>query len=470
MLMTLYKIDWSHTSLLADTYLTSLDVCATTYRALVCQSCQIALGPEQMKSHLLKSPHHVTDNITIDDEQYETAIKTHRILATLPYPPTTTVLSPLAGLKIFSGLSCPHCNFGAPSAEGLRSHCDRNHQLRPPKDPISCTVQQLNTTPGPYRKFFKIAAPEVIAEGHSSQLEAIALEAEKFLRKSLFDPAANPDPRTKTPWLRSTGWLEVTQDLDPGPLTETVLPADTDYARLGPASLSWLNSIKERLPMLPKLVAQQVHTDDPLNGYVATLRLYHGSSCLHQLSRGITNHPLVAHMQDDTMIRYAAELERFLAMLLRPQEDLVTHYSSGLKDAIEDLRTAAEDPTTSLEPLIDLVLDEIWTVEWDQAPSYRISDPTERFLLLRTMQSDGTFLLPKNVTPLLAKFKYLIRVYMVRRMTDQGPRSMDSMNLQEWFWEKRRGFGTFTILCDLQHQASTIASATQELPRVFWLE
>ena len=183
---------------------------------------------------------------------------------------------------------------------------------------------------------------------------------------------------------------------------------------------------------------------------------------------GIVNRPIQPMQNSSTTKKYATQLECFLAMLLRPQGSYITAYPGPLAAAIEALREALSNQETVLEPLIDLVLDQIWMVEWKRTPTNKFPDPTQRYLMLATRRSDGTFLHPKDVTPILAKFKYLIRVHMARCMADEGPRSKDSAELNRWFHEKRNS--SFSTVCDLQHYASAIAMATQELPSIFWIE
>lgn len=173
-------------------------------------------------------------------------------------------------------------------------------------------------------------------------------------------------------------------------------------------------------------------------------------------------------MSWETTIKYAAELDIFLAMLLRPQGSYCITYTPALNTALQHLRGALQLPTVALEPMIDKVLDQIWTVEWHRSPICQHPDPTEHYIILSTLRRDGTFSQPKQVTPLLAKLKYLIRVYMVRRMTDDGKRKETVTTLERWFWEKQHS--SFNTVCDLQHKASSIAMFTQELANVWWIE
>ena len=174
-----------------------------------------------------------------------------------------------------------------------------------------------------------------------------------------------------------------------------------------------------------------------------------------------------------TLIRYASVLETFLAMLLRPQDSYHTHYPDTLVAAVDQLRSAClsirehSPDSPEMEPLIDQVLTHLWIVDWPTSSAHPLTDPTLRFIMLKSMDSNGSFQDPKLVTPLLAKLKYLIRVYMVRCLTAPEPHKKTPDQLQPWYWEKQqRRHSTFNMVADLQHQASFLALSTQEMPSI----
>lgn len=168
------------------------------------------------------------------------------------------------------------------------------------------------------------------------------------------------------------------------------------------------------------------------------------------------------------MNTYASLMECFLAMLLRPQDGYVTVYPPTLIQAIERFREALEDEQPSLERHIDRLLDHLWQCTWLPSGNSHVTDPTERFIMLKTLRPDGSFIKPELVTPMLAKMKFLIRVYLLRCMTDSGSRKRSLDQLKPWMHEKEEC--TFNTICDLQHQATAIAMATQKTPNIFWQE
>lgn len=171
-------------------------------------------------------------------------------------------------------------------------------------------------------------------------------------------------------------------------------------------------------------------------------------------------------MMEHTGNKYANVLECFLAMLLRPQGELYTPYTQALQKALKALKDASLQGQLVMDKLIDRVLEQIWEVEWCKTEETAFPDPTERFIMLSTLRRDGSFDAPENVTPLLAKCKFMMRVFFLRRLTVTGPATMEY--IEHWCHEKQSC--TFNTVCDLQHQASAIAMTTQKLPNIFWME
>ena len=110
-----------------------------------------------------------------------------------------------------------------------------------------------------------------------------------------------------------------------------------------------------------------------------------------------------------------------------------------------------------------------WTAEGDH--TVQVSDPTERFVMLRSLNSDGSFKHPKNTTSLLAQLKYLIRICMLIELKKRSRlQNIDDSTacdqMQPWFQEKLPS--TFDTLSSLQHRASAFAYETKGLPTIVW--
>ncbi|KAI6044356.1 hypothetical protein EDC04DRAFT_2889809 [Pisolithus marmoratus] len=119
---------------------------------------------------------------------------------------------------------------------------------------------------------------------------------------------------------------------------------------------------------------------------------------------------------------------------------------------------------------IHLMLLVVWTTPWSKDKHYIIPDPTESCLALLTLNQDGSFKHPKEVTKLIAKFEYCMRLTFLKeiRAHASADTNVDEAaacdDLQPWFNEKN--YSTFAHLHSLQHRASAIAFSTMALPNV----
>ncbi|KAI6029979.1 hypothetical protein EDC04DRAFT_2898757 [Pisolithus marmoratus] len=117
----------------------------------------------------------------------------------------------------------------------------------------------------------------------------------------------------------------------------------------------------------------------------------------------------------------------------------------------------------------------VWTTPWSKSKYHIIPDPTESCLALLTLNWDGSFKSTKEVTTLIAKFEYCMRLTFLREIrahASAGDIEVDEEAacdaLQPWFTEKN--YLTFARLCSLQHRASAISFGTMALPSIWWTD
>ncbi len=165
---------------------------------------------------------------------------------------------------------------------------------------------------------------------------------------------------------------------------------------------------------------------------------------------------------------YAAAIEGFLAMLLRPQGEWETPLHIELSAALDVLARslAVLDPPDPV--LIDNVLVHVWQRKWTPSPTNPQPDPTMRYVILALLRADGSFKDLSDLTPLLAKLKRLVRSFYVRAMTvGPAPRpTYDDVRL----WVLEGYSSTFDTVSNIQHQASAIVRSTQMPSNVFWTD
>lgn len=173
-------------------------------------------------------------------------------------------------------------------------------------------------------------------------------------------------------------------------------------------------------------------------------------------------------MKDHTnaLKRYAVPTVGLLAMMLRGCPVPVT---VEVKVAIDSLLSAlgSEDVQKIGERVLGL-LSRLWQHPWTPLVDHRISDPTMVYLALSSLEETGKFLCAKDLTSVIAKLEYAMRLVFLSVLRQDED--------QEDGYQKIRPFikegveCTFNSLRNAQRQASTIAFLSQSLPKVWWLD
>ncbi|KAI6041171.1 hypothetical protein EDC04DRAFT_2893386 [Pisolithus marmoratus] len=141
---------------------------------------------------------------------------------------------------------------------------------------------------------------------------------------------------------------------------------------------------------------------------------------------------------------------------------------------LDDMLQEGSTDESHIVHQIHLTLLAVWTTPWSKDKHYIVPDPTESCLALLTLNQDGSFKHPKEVTKLIAKFEYCMRLTFLKeiRACASADTNVDEAaacdDLQPWFNEKN--YSTFARLHSLQHRASAIAFSTMALPSVWWTD
>ncbi|KAF7799525.1 hypothetical protein EIP86_010762, partial [Pleurotus ostreatoroseus] len=434
------------THIVSNTYLQSIGLFATSWGALVCANCRIAHNPKTMLQHLQRSPAHSSCSIVIKRPLYEQALVDCHISEELPSAPTTVQFA-LAGLPYASGYACPHCIAGSLTQRAVVRHIQRSHPTqRAGSEFPSCFLQHMNN--GADKEYFQVLISDNDQQEQQDVLQATLNQINKDLSSSLYDPATSTDVRNYHPFIRKLGWYDVIKDKNAQELCKTVLPAADEYPRLHHAARDWLNSIDTLHNNVSKNVCKHLNTSK---------------------ANDLNNQPFGPLSYDSSKIKYASTLESFLAMLLRSQESWITPFHEDLITTLDTLRTSLNTPDIPLEEPIDHVLRCLWHYEWCSSDENPIPDPTVRYIILKLLNKDGSFAELDNLTPMLAKFKHLIRAFFLRVLTT------DSFSPRPSFEDIQDGIHegtdmTFDTICDLQHQASSIVFQTQKPSNIYWMD
>ena len=132
-----------------------------------------------------------------------------------------------------------------------------------------------------------------------------------------------------------------------------------------------------------------------------------------------------------------------------------------------------EDQDELLFKTIHQVLYRLWAHSYTSAINDPVPDPTERYLMLQSVGTNGAFMEPHSITPIIAKFKYVLRLTMIYELHNptfiEKHDSVHALSAQigQWIHEKCND-STFNTLCSLTHRASAIAYMTMGMPRLYW--
>lgn len=185
--------------------------------------------------------------------------------------------------------------------------------------------------------------------------------------------------------------------------------------------------------------------------------------------------PFHAHQQAQTIQEYIIPPLCELAMLLRPKKRYQIPLPKEVQKALEDLQQvlSKEVDEEHLETL-HRVFKQLYLRKWTPSQGNPIPCPTIRALALLTLNKNGSFAEPKNVTGYIAKLERAIRLTSLwelkaqSELTYHGDDHLACDELEKWFTEKVES--PFNSLQSLQHRASAIAYATPQLPCIWWTD
>lgn len=184
----------------------------------------------------------------------------------------------------------------------------------------------------------------------------------------------------------------------------------------------------------------------------------------------IENKPFGHHFESTTLPAYAAEVVKLLSFVLRSHSMVLPSRVAQPLQSLQDALLGEDDVE---EELVHEVCLAMWTTEWDEDSSVAVPDPTLRFIALSSLKPQGHFNKPTQITPLIAKMEYMIRlsvVYEIHRLRLTTTASSHALSQRFSCWLTQDQVSTFGSLYMLQHLASSIAYSTMAPSKVFWPE
>ncbi|KAI0765841.1 hypothetical protein BC629DRAFT_1596625, partial [Irpex lacteus] len=390
---------WFHTQAVPNSYLAKLNLTATNYRLLVCNPCGRAHVVENMLGHMRRTHQKEYAQITSSWTEWKAVVQECNILDVMPPVPNNTP-PPLYGLTIMKGFKCAYCNRCAMDKHSLRQHsCDR-----PNNEATNTYMQQFNNNDS--RTWFPVQPPPPVDnEALEPEVQAMITE---FLEYKYEAPAID-DPRMLSPWNMSTKWPIYTKGFTLDFIHKAVAADKTgEYKQLKDKLREYLRRAEAYIESTNRLVLQRLNTDDP-------------NVC------GIDNQTFSKHQAKATLDQYSTPIYCFLLMLLRNHDDDHNERQldigwvakdDDLYDALTTLKwyfweDGLKDEDERLIGAIHQALYRLWAYSYTSTIDDPIPDPTERYLMLQSVGADGAFMEPHNITPIIAKFKYVLRLTMI---------------------------------------------------------
>lgn len=231
---------------------------------LICLECHIAIRPIHIKTHIYNQ-HPLLKSNYCWENLLEVFLEIDGLLDDLPN--LDPGLKPFyQGLTIYDALLCSQCDKIYLSLASMKQHHSQIHSdLLMPKNWQSVKAQQLNHSD--HKSFFRIDLPP-----------APATVTPDFIIKDLHNRQQlvypNPlgqrlDPRLISPFLQSTGWLQLLKGNSIISLIGLAsMPQKNEFPGLAEAVYQLYDDGEQLFAKVPELVLQRLVSPDPAKQYV----------------------------------------------------------------------------------------------------------------------------------------------------------------------------------------------------------
>ncbi|KAI6108376.1 hypothetical protein F5141DRAFT_1216120 [Pisolithus sp. B1] len=441
-------------------YLDALNLVVNAeFRFLVCRLCKEGIAATAGRAHLVNK--HPELLPTFDQERFQ-GIITSQLQVTTSLPTITGPRSKVHGLAEFDALACDHCGSIYTTLKSIRKHHGTEHKQVPaPQHWWSCRAQRMKPEgAGTVRQLWEVTSDDRGREEDSRE-KVLVDELLEELGEQLDTVQVPTDGRLVTPWLLTTRWNEwakwfkkPTDKLRALVALPRSSTAEEEHYKMVSESIQlYFEEALALIDTTDELVLQRLNLPDPTK-------------------EGISNTPFHKHMHNSSMKKYVHPIICFFTMLLR---DLWFLPDANMEiTKLDDMLQAGSLDQSQLVRHIHAILLKVWTTPWSKNKFHIVPDPTESCLALLTLNHDGSFKAPKEVTTLIAKFEYCMRLTFLKEIrarasSDPEVDEADACDgLQPWFTEKN--YSTFARLRSLQHRASAIAYSTMSLPCIWWTD
>lgn len=328
---------------------------------------------------------------------------------------------PIQGLEIINGYQCKHCNMCFGALNTLQTHINKQHHLnkRAEHHWQACTVQTFFKRPHE-RKYFRVnttAEPTSDNNGVDPLVQKLLECAEKV---DLNDGQADTTVPLESlridklvPWLRRTGWLEDFAGKDMKVIAEKA-------RKPGPEEKELLGVWKSVVRTVWKCV----------EGARDCARVRRWESIMFWLESSTPNEPSQQpfryDLDTDTLERYAGLFGRLICYCLRivrdnDEEPVGIQFLNRHREALQEVLDSIEG--TVDEDELDGMIFDICVMFIVHPPySASISALVHFFGVLGYDERTSTWRAPGTYTPILAAFKFCIRVIGLESAIPTGDR------------------------------------------------
>lgn len=253
-------------SLVANDYLASLHLQATSCGFVCCKYCCIALGVEDIVGHASHfAGHSQTPAPQMDHGHLKVALKACNISSKLPSPPVEHDIPPVPGLALVDGWWCMHCRYASATLDSMKEH-QQLHSTIPSaaRTSVQGSIQQLNSTTR--STWFRVHIPSSVTPTSTASITQLLEQLQDALAASANLAASDGDNvHNVSAWLRTCNWHIFTRALDVAEARKLVsAPTDPAFAVLVEAIEQYMAHACSLIDCTHPSIRKMLNSENPL--------------------------------------------------------------------------------------------------------------------------------------------------------------------------------------------------------------
>ncbi|TBU54974.1 hypothetical protein BD310DRAFT_826822, partial [Dichomitus squalens] len=427
-------------------------------RCFICIDCQTVVCTSKAAKHIEVT--HAVTKIQVDKDLLNSIISKENLILEWPEKPTA-ICPAYAGLPTAYGLLCPTCGEMFSTPKSVNKHSNEKHNVSTWNKVLEEAWMQRFSQHPLAKSWFPVYP--FSAQSFNPPSDYLVTLRQQLDQRPALD-SDQIDVRHINPWLITTGWQTFTHDHSAYAQPILIdIPQQPSHANSLDLVRTFVYQYLERayilIPRTSEICRQILNTD------TLTDTFNHTPFHMHQDPSSFTN-----------CQRLLTQLILYL-LRTRPSPTHPLPLPNTIVALLDNLIQALDTASLTLHALLVA----IWTTEWIPSPfildgnvkENPIPDPTVRFIVCTQMNQDGTLKDPRDVTGVLAKLTYCMRLVFLKQswnLHSSDPHlssvTAAARSLRLWFTEGSES--TFHTIRTLQHRASAITMSTQNEPNMKW--